>query len=67
MINGDGDAKKGGDWQFAENNLILKSQIICITLSMAGIEKMNLVKGMFDYLIVDEACQSIEPSCLIPF
>ena len=34
---------------------------------MAGIERLELVRGEVDYLIVDEACQAIEPSCLIPF
>lgn len=46
---------------------MLKSQLVCCTLSMAGIAKMSIVKGLFDYLIVDEACQCIEPSTLIPF
>lgn len=50
-----------------ENSLILKSQLVCCTLSMAGIEKMQIAKDLFDYLIVDEACQCIEPSTLIPF
>jgi len=59
--------KQVGDWQYAENSLILKSQLVCCTLSMAGIEKMNIAKDLFDYLIVDEACQCIEPSTLIPF
>jgi senataxin len=34
---------------------------------MAGIEKLEITKDTFDYLIVDEACQCIEPSTLIPF
>ena len=55
------------DWQYVENSLILRSQLVCCTLSMAGIEKMNIVKDLFDYLIIDEACQCIEPSTLIPF
>lgn len=58
---------KGGDWKYQENALILKTPILCTTLSMAGIEKLEQVKGMVDYLIVDEACQAIEQSCLIPF
>ena len=48
--------KQIGDWQYAENSLILKSQLVCCTLSMAGIEKMNIGKDLFDYLIIDEAC-----------
>ena len=50
------DQKVKGDWEFAENNLMLKSQIICCTLSMAGIPKLDLVKNGIDYLIIDEAC-----------
>ena len=34
---------------------------------MSGVEKLDIVKDKFDYLIIDEACQCIEPSTLIPF
>ena len=34
---------------------------------MAGIERLEIMRGHVDYLIVDEACQAIEQSCLIPF
>jgi len=34
---------------------------------MAGGDKMKFLKDKIDYLIVDEACQCIEPSALIPF
>ena len=34
---------------------------------MAGNEKLEISKDTFDYLIVDEACQCIEPSNLVPF
>lgn len=34
---------------------------------MSGHEKLEFTKDTFDYLIVDEACQCIEPSSLIPF
>ena len=57
----------GGDWKYTENALILQTPIICTTLSMAGIERLELIRNSVDYLIVDEACQAIEPSCLIPF
>jgi len=59
--------KQGGDWKYHENSLILKTPIMCTTLSMAGIERLEITSGSIDYLIVDEACQAIEPSCLIPF
>jgi hypothetical protein len=47
---------KGGDWKYQENALILKTPILCTTLSMAGIEKLEIAKDTIDYLIVDEAC-----------
>lgn len=34
---------------------------------MAGIERLELIRNGVDYLIIDEACQAIEPSSLIPF
>jgi superfamily I DNA and/or RNA helicase len=34
---------------------------------MAGGEKMKYLSGKIDYLIVDEACQCVELSNLIPF
>jgi len=34
---------------------------------MSGIDKLEILKGEFDYLIIDEACQCTEPSTLIPF
>ena len=58
---------QGGDWEYVENSLILRSQLVCCTLSMAGIKKMNITKDLFDYLIIDEACQCTEPATLIPF
>lgn len=61
------DIMQGEDWQFVEGHLIGRSAIVCCTLSMAGIEKMRLLADSVDYLIVDEACQSTEPTTLIPF
>ncbi len=56
-----------GDWREVEEGIIKKARIICTTLSMSGIDKLEVLKGAFDYLIIDEACQSTEPSTLIPF
>ena len=61
------DQAAKGHARIQEASLILKSKVICTTLSMAGIERLEALKGHVDYLIVDEACQAIEPSCLIPF
>ena len=58
---------QGGDWRYQENHIIIKSKILCTTLSMSGIEKLDIVKNQVDYLIIDEACQAIEPSTLVPF
>ena len=48
------------------DEIIEKGRVFCCTLSVAG--QTRLVKRLlnkFDYLIVDEACQSIEPAALI--
>ena len=50
------DMRNKGDWKYCENSLIIKTQVICTTLSMAGIERLDLIKNSIDYLIVDEAC-----------
>lgn len=48
--------------------IIQKAQIICTTLSMSAIEKLDIFgKDEFEYLIVDEACQCVELNSLIPF
>ena len=53
--------------KYAENSLIYKTPVLCTTLAMAGIERLEIARGTIDYLIVDEACQAVEPSVLIPF
>ncbi len=48
--------------------IIQKAQIICTTLSMSAVEKLDCIgKDEIEYLIVDEACQCVELNCLIPF
>ena len=55
------------DWKQNESKIIKQSQVIFCTLSTSGIEKLERLKHHIDYLIIDEACQSTEPSTLIPF
>ena len=53
-----------------EKKIIRSTQIICTTLAMSTNEKLDyLAPGDIDYLIVDEACQSVPPSisCLQQF
>jgi len=50
-----------------ENQLIHEYKIICTTLSISGSDKCSVMKDTIDYLIVDEACQCVELSNLIPF
>ena len=51
-----------------KKKIIQNTQIICTTLSMSANEKLEyLDPGEIEYLIVDEACQSIELNNLIPF
>ena len=49
------------------NEIINEYQIICTTLSTSGSETCSILKDTIDYLIVDEACQCVELSNLIPF
>lgn len=57
---------KRRDSKVIEKLIILKSKIVCCTLAIAGLEKMELLKDKVDYLIIDEACQAVEPATLIP-
>lgn len=66
LLSGENE-RQGSDWRFVENSIIEKSHIVCCTLSMAGHEKLDVIRNEVDYLIVDEACQCIEPATLIPF
>ena len=49
-----------------ENDLLSSSQILCATLNNTGNERLKKIKLSFEYLIIDEASQSVEPSSLIP-
>ena len=49
-----------------ENDLLSSSQILCSTLNNTGNERLKKIKLSFEYLIIDEASQSVEPSSLIP-
>lgn len=57
----------GGDRKKCEESLILKSKILFTTLSTAGQDRLEILNDHIDFLIIDEACQSTETSCLIPF
>ena len=64
------DAMKKGsglDRKYIENSIILRTPVICTTLAMAGIDCLNLLQDEVECLLVDEACQCVEPSTLIPF
>lgn len=48
--------------------ILNRAQIVCTTLSMSASEMFNnFSRDDFEYLIVDEACQSVELTNLIPF
>ena len=49
-----------------EYYLLSKTPILCTTLNNAGNERLKKNKLTYDYLIIDEACQCVEPSSLIP-
>ena len=47
--------------------MIKEATIVCGTLAVSGQNRLlDLLDGEIDYLIVDEACQAIEPLTLIP-
>ncbi|MEL7835104.1 IGHMBP2 family helicase [Fodinibius sp. Rm-B-1B1-1] len=48
----------------AVNEIIESNQVICTTNSTAGSELLD--NRSFDLVVIDEATQSTEPSCLIP-
>ena len=51
-----------------EKSVVHEAQIICTTLGLSTIEKLDYLKDSeVAYLIVDEACQSVELNNLIPF
>jgi superfamily I DNA and/or RNA helicase len=54
------------EWKEAEKAIIHDANIVCCTLSMAGSNKLDTFRDKFEYLIIDEACQSTEPSTMIP-
>ena len=43
-----------------------KEQVVCATLSGAGMEQFKALKRNFDIVIIDEAAQAVELSALIP-
>jgi len=54
------------EWKDAERLIINECEIVCCTLAMAGSAKLDSFVNSFEYLIVDEACQSTEMQTLIP-
>ena len=51
-----------------QKQILEKAKVICTTLSMSASEMFShFIVGDFEYLIVDEACQSVELNNLIPF
>lgn len=46
----------GGDRRYQENSIIHRAKIVMTTLAMSGIEKLEIAKDKFEYLIIDEAC-----------
>ena len=49
-----------------EHDLLISSPILCTTLNNAGNERLKKANLSYEYLIIDEASQCVEPSCLIP-
>ena len=49
-----------------EHDILVSTPILCTTLNNAGNERLKRINLSYEYLIVDEASQCVEPSCLIP-
>lgn len=52
--------------QSLRSKLLSDSDIICCTLSGSGHELLSKLDPVFDTVIIDEACQCVETSSLIP-
>ena len=52
---------RGGD-----REVLRESQIVFSTLTFADSTTIRSSRLSFDYIIVDEAAQAVEPTCLIP-
>jgi predicted DNA helicase len=56
--------------RFATEEILNSKQIICATNSFSGgdllEEYVSLTKKNFDVVVIDEATQAVEPSCLVP-
>ena len=49
-----------------EHDVLVSIPILCTTLNNAGNERLKKAKLSYEYLIIDEASQCVEPSSLIP-
>ena len=49
-----------------EQEILTTTPILCTTLNNAGNERLKKAKLSYEYLIIDEASQCVEPLCLIP-
>lgn len=55
------------DLKMLEKTVLDKAKVIFTTLMTGASGKVkNRMQQGVDYLIIDEACQSIEPMCLVP-
>ena len=49
-----------------EQEILVTTPILCTTLNNAGNDRLKRARLSYEYLIVDEASQCVEPLCLIP-
>ena len=50
-----------------QQQILSRGDVVFATLSGAGSKELQDLQHKFDFVIIDEACQSVEPSTLIPF
>lgn len=65
------DARKNGRFvedtkASARQRIMSTAQVVCCTLSGAGHDLLGRMEHEFELVVIDEACQSVEPSALIP-
>ena len=60
------EKSRRSDSKAVEKWLVQRSKLVCCTLAISGLEKLEPLQSKVDYLIIDEACQAIEPATMIP-
>lgn len=52
--------------QSVRMRILSEAQVVCCTLSASGHDMLGRIDGDFELVVIDEACQAVELSALIP-